>query len=266
MKSRFTIALGCAAVFAVGCATDEADGGTQGAASSEWIQLFNGTDLSGWTAKISGYELGENPRNTFRVEDGLLKVAYDEYDEWNGEFGHLFYAEPFSDYVIRVEYRFLGDQLPGAPGWALRNNGVMIHSQSPESMGLDQDFPISIEAQLLGGNGVDPRPTGNLATPGTHVVIDGVLVTQHVTNSTSETYHGDRWVTVEIEVHGDSLIRHLVEGVVVLEYTSPQLDDSPESLELAEEAGTSRLTHGWIAIQAESHPIEFRKIELRRFR
>ncbi len=274
MTVRLTLAIVCSASTMAACATDDGDRVDQPAATAEvqsgadgeWIQLFNGTDLSGWTPKISAYELGEDPRNTFRVEDGLLRVVYDEYEAWGGEFGHLFYAEPFSHYVIRVKYRFVGEQLPGAPGWAFRNNGVMFHSQSPESMGKDQDFPISIEAQLLGGNGVDPRPTGNLATPGTHVVIDGELVTQHVTNSSSETYHGDQWVTVEIEVHGDSLIRHIVEGKVVMEYTSPQLDDSPGSLELAEETGTSRLTQGWIAIQAESHAIDFRKIELRRLK
>jgi hypothetical protein len=264
MKLRIAVAFISAVLLVSACTSDEAERAEGEPSQAEWIQLFNGTDLSGWTAKISGYELGENPGNTFRVENGLLKVVYDEYDEWGDEFGHLFYEEPFSHYLIRVEYRFVGDQLPGAPDWAFRNNGVMLHCQAPETMGVDQDFPVSIEAQLLGGNGVDQRPTGNLATPGTHVVIDGELETQHVINSTSQTYHGDVWVTVEIEVYGDSLIRHVVEGDVVMEYSSPQLDDSPESLALAEQAGTNRLTRGWIAIQAESHPIEFRKIELRR--
>lgn len=264
MRSCPLTALVWAVLPLMSCTSEGSEQADVEPASDEWIQLFNGTDLTGWTPKISGYELGENPRGTFRVEDGLLKVVYDEYEEWGEEFGHLFYEEPFSHYVIRVEYRFVGEQLPGAPDWAFRNNGVMLHCQAPESMGIDQDFPVSIEAQLLGGNGTDPRPTGNLATPGTHVVIDGELVTQHVTNSTSVTYHGDRWVTAEMEVYSDSLIRHLVEGEVVMEYSGPQLDDSPESSALAEAAGTNRLTQGWIAIQAESHPTEFRKIELRR--
>ena len=274
MTVRLTLAILCGASTMVACAADDADrvdrpeasAEVQSGSDGEWIQLFNGTDLSGWTQKMSGYELGEDPRNTFRVEDGLLRVVYDEYETWDGEFGHLFYAEPFSHYVIRVEYRFVGEQLPNAPGWAFRNNGIMFHSQSPESMGLDQDFPVSIEAQLLGGDGVEDRPNGNVATPGTHIVIDGELVTQHVINSTSSTYHGDQWVTVEVEVRGDSVIRHIVEGEVVLEYTNPQLDDSPAAQPLAEEAGTTRLTQGWIAIQAESHAIDFRKIELRRLK
>ncbi len=45
----------------------------------EWIQLFNGKDLTGWTPKIAGYEAGVNFANTFRVEDGMIRVRYDGY-------------------------------------------------------------------------------------------------------------------------------------------------------------------------------------------
>ncbi|MCJ7681854.1 MAG: DUF1080 domain-containing protein, partial [Candidatus Aminicenantes bacterium] len=169
---------------------------------SQWISLFNGKDLDGWIPKFAGSETGINPNNTFMAEDGLLKVSYSDYEEFRGEFGHLFYKTPFSRYILRIEYRFIGEQLAGGPSWGFRNSGVMIHSQSPDSMGLNQSFPVSIEAQFLGGNGTDERSTANLCTPGTNVVMDGELITQHCTNSTSRTYHGDEWVTVEIEVNG----------------------------------------------------------------
>lgn len=229
--------------------------------ASEWVQLFNGKDLSGWDVKITGYELNDNYKNTFRVEDGLLKVSYDEYEDFNGEFGHLFYNEKFSHYILRVEYRFVGEQVPGGPDWAFRNSGAMLHSQSAESMGLDQEFPVSIEAQFLGGRGEGERTTANLCTPGTHVVMDGELVTEHCINASSKTYHGDQWVTIEMEVRGDELIRHVIDGETVIAYSQPQIggefvtDDFP----LAE--GTP-VTEGYIALQAESHPIEFRKVEL----
>jgi hypothetical protein len=229
--------------------------------SSDWMPLFNGKDLTGWAPKISGYELGVNYKNTFRVEDGLLKVSYDEYDNFHGEFGHLFYEKKFSHYILRVEYRFVGEQVPGGPDWAFRNSGAMLHSQSPESMGLDQDFPISIEAQFLGGGGEGKRPTMNLCTPGTHVEMDGKLVTEHCINSTSKTYHGDQWVTVEMEVRGGELIRHIIDGETVIAYSKPVLggefltDDYP----IAEGAP---VTEGYISLQAESHPIHFRKVEL----
>ena len=227
-----------------------------------WIQLFNGKDLTGWKIKITGHELGDNYGNTFRVEDGVLKVAYDKYEKFNGKFGHLFYHEPFSNYRLRVEYRFVGKQVPGGPGWAFRNSGIMIHGQSPESMAKNQKFPASIEVQLLGGRGSGKRPTGNLCTPGTHVVIDGKLVTRHVINSSSETYHGDQWVTAEVDVRGNT-IKHIVEGKTVLVYTDPQLDERDGDAQKLLKAGQDKmLRRGTISLQSESHPVEFRKVEL----
>ncbi len=233
--------------------------------SQEWMQLFNGTDLTGWTPKITGYELGDNFGDTFRVENGILKVVYDAYDTFDGRFGHLFFAESFSNYVLRVEYRFVGEQVPGGPDWAIRNSGIMIHGQPAESMQRDADFPVSIEVQLLGGDEATERPTANLCTPGTHVVMDGELVTQHCTNSISKTYHGDQWVTVEVEVRGNALVRHLIDGDVLIEYSEPQLDESdPVARQLA--AGGIMLSGGSISLQSESHPVEFRRVELRRLR
>lgn len=237
----------------------------QEAPREEWVQLFDGKDLAGWKAKIAGYEPGENFADTFRVEDGLLKVSYAGYPEFGGRFGHLFYEEPFSDYRLRVEYRFVGEQVPGAPEWAYRNSGVMIHGQAPESMHKEQEFPVSIEVQLLGGDGTNPRHTANLCTPGTNVAMNGELVTRHCTDSTSETYHGDRWVTVEIEVHGNRLVRHWIDGKIVLEYAEPQLDErDPDARALLEAGAPKRLDHGTISLQSESHPIEFRRVELLR--
>jgi Domain of Unknown Function (DUF1080) len=234
-------------------------------APPEWIQLFNGRDLEGWDVKITGRDLNDNWANTFRVEGGLLKVRYDGYDAFNGRFGHLFYREPFSHYIIAVEYRFVGDQAPGGPGWALRNSGIMVHSQSARSMGKDQDFPISIEVQLLGGAGSGERPTANLCTPGTHVVMDGKLFTPHCLNSRSKTYRGDQWVRVEVVVLGDSLIRHIVNGDTVMEYTKPQIGGgSVSGFDPAVKRDGTPLTAGYIALQSESHPIDFRKVEIRK--
>ncbi len=229
----------------------------------EWIDLFNGKNLDGWTVKIAGYDAGDNYKNTYRVEDGILKVCYDEYEKFDGEFGNLFYLLPFSNYVLRMEYRFTGQQVPGGPGWAFRNSGVMIHSQSPESMGKSQNFPVSIEVQMLGGDGEKPRSTGNLCTPGTNVVIDGTLRTEHCISSTSETYHGDQWVTLEIAVRGNRQIKHIVNGQTVITYSQPQLDPKDEDAKKLIKDGKLLLSEGYIALQAESHPVEFRKVQLR---
>jgi hypothetical protein len=228
-----------------------------------WIQLFNGKDLNDWNIKITGFPLNENFGNTFRVEDSLLKVRYDQYEKFDGKFGHIFYKHPYSHYKIRVEYRFVGDQVPEGPGWAFRNSGIMIHGQSAESMELNQDFPVSVEVQLLGGNGKDERSTLNVCTPGTNIVMNDSLWTQHCTNSTSKTYPGDQWVTVEVEVQGDSIIRHLIDGQTVLEYTDPQLDErDPNYRKLLPPDGNKLLKKGSISLQAESHPVDFRKVEL----
>jgi len=231
--------------------------------AGEWIQLFNGKDLDDWTVKITGYPVNENFGNTFRVEDGLLKVSYDQYEKFDGRFGHLFFKQPYSNYRLRVECRFVGEQTPGGAGWAFRNSGLMLHGQTPESMKKDQDFPVSIEVQLLGGSGSGKRSTANLCTPGTHVVMDGKLIKQHCTNSSSETYDGDQWVTVEVEVRGNKVIKHFVEGDLVLSYNQPQLDDSDaDAKPLIEKQGGVMLSGGTISLQSESHPVQFRKVEL----
>jgi len=231
----------------------------------DWVQLLNGRDLQGWDVKITGRDLNENWGNTFRVEDGLLKVRYDGYDAFADRFGHIFYREPFSYYIVAVEYRFVGEQAPSGPAWALRNSGVMVHSQSAGSMAKDQDFPISIEVQLLGGSGAGggERATANLCTPGTHVVMDGKLFTPHCVNSRSKTYHGEQWVRVEVVVLGDSLVRHIVNGDTVLEYSRPQIGGGVVNhFDPAVKQDGKALTGGYIALQSESHPIDFRKVEV----
>lgn len=231
----------------------------------DWIQLFNGKNLDGWVPKFRGSPLGENYADTFRAADGVLRVAYDKYVKFDDRFGHLFYQRrKFSHYIIAAEYRFVGEQVAGGPDWAVRNNGLMLHSQSPESMGRDQDFPISIEMQVLGGlpNG-KPRSTANVCTPGTQIVRNGAMVKGHCTNAKTETYSGDVWVRVEVEVRGGGTITHRINGQTVLEYEQPTIGGGEvNGFDPAVKVDGTPLTEGYIAIQAESHPTEFRKIEV----
>lgn len=261
---RCNVRLGMLALVAcavtVGSAQNKVD-------QKDWIQLFNGRDLKDWTVKFAHYPLGENVNDTFRVENGLLEVRYDKWPTFDDQFGHIFYREPFSYYRLAAEYRFVGEQVRTSRtdlGWAIRNNGLMLHSPDPKTMMKDQDFPISIEVQLLGGlsNG-KPRTTANLCTPGTNVVMDGALVTRHCINSKSKTYDGDQWVRVEVEIRGDELVRHIVDGETVLEYTKPQIGGGNVSpVDPAVKVDGTPLTGGFIALQAETAPIDFRKVEL----
>lgn len=229
----------------------------------EWIQLFNGKDLQGWDVKITGYDLNDNYGRTFRVEDGVMKVAYDQYDQFGNRFGHIYSREKFSHYIIAVEYRFVGQQLRGGPEWGLRNSGIMVHSQSARSMGKNQDFPISVEVQLLGGTGSGSRPTANVCTPGTEIDMNGTMVDKHCVNSSSKTFHGEQWVRAEAMVLGGASIKHMVEGETVLSYEKPRIGGGAvNNFDPAVKKDGMPLEEGYIALQSESHPVEFRKVEL----
>ena len=225
-----------------------------------WIPLFNGKDLTGWTMKFTGEKLGTNLLDTVRVKDGMIQMNYEKWEMFNGRFGHLFYKSPYSSYRLRCEYRFTGEQTLGGPGWAYRNSGLMLHCQDPATMRLDQEFPVSVEVQLLDGFG---RPTANLCTPGTNVEMNGRLHRQHCTNSTSQKFDGEQWVQVEVRVD-ESGVRHFINGKEVMSYSRPQLDSSdPDGKALLEKRkGESLLTGGWIALQGESHPVDFRNIKI----
>lgn len=229
-----------------------------------WRPLFDGKSLKGWTPKIKGYKLGENFGQTFRVKDGVIQVNYDGYGgQFNDRFGHLFAKGTYSKYRLRLEYRFTGEQVPGGPGWAWRNSGIMIHGQDPKTMALDQDFPVSAEVQLLGGDKEGERHTANLCTPGTNVVMDGQLVTRHCTDSISPTFRGDQWVKVEVEVDGNKLVHHLVNGTEVLHYEHVQYDPTDATAKPLIHNGHLQISGGSISLQSESHPVEFRNIEIK---
>jgi hypothetical protein len=256
---RITIAfISLVALFRVDAAVAQAE-------REEWIQLFNGRDLTGWTPKITKHELGENYADTFRVENGVLKVSYADYQAFEGRFGHLFYEKPFGYYRLRVEYRFVGEQAPKGPGaWAVRNSGVMFHSQNPRTMRRDQDFPISIEAQFLGGlSDGKPRPTLSMCSPGTDVVYRGAIYAQHCLSSASRTFEGDQWVQAELIVLGSGAVTHIANGETVLEYALPQYGrQDVTNFDPAAKPDGELIESGYLALQSESAPIEFRKVEL----
>ena len=235
-------------------------------AATDWQPLFNGKNLDGWIPKIKGYPAGINYGNTFRVEDGLLKVRYDEDygGVFDGRFGHLFTQDTFSYYSVRAEYRFAEPQIADGEGWATRNSGLMLHGQRALQMGLDQDFPISLELQLLARTDDNDRPTANLCTPGTEVDFEGAQLTPHCLNSASATYPGDAWVTVQADVYGDSLLIHYVNGEEVLRYTNPRIGGGVVAgYNPTFKVDGRALSSGTISLQSESHPIDVRRIEIR---
>jgi Domain of Unknown Function (DUF1080) len=230
----------------------------------DWQTLFNGKDLKNWTVKIFHHEVGDNYGNTFRVEDGIMKVRYDQYDSFNNRYGHLYYDTPFSYYHLVVEYRFVGEWRKDAPSYTIKNSGVMFHSQDPRSMPKEQDWPISVELQFLAGLGDGkPRPTGNMCSPGTDVVFKGQIDPRHCIESTSKTYEGEQWVRAELIVLGDSLITHIINGDTVLQYSKPQIGGGvANGFDPKIKQDGKLLSTGFIAMQSEGQPIDFRKVEI----
>jgi hypothetical protein len=233
--------------------------------TSKWIKLFNGKDLTDWFVKIQHHEVNENFGHTFRAEDGIIKVRYDQYGDFNDQFGHLYYKIPFSYYHLKLEYRFVGALQQGAPSYTLRNSGVMFHSQDPRTMPKEQDWPISVEFQFLGGLGDGkPRPTGNMCSPGTHIVYQGKLDERHCIDSASKTYDGNQWVKAELIVLGDSCITHIINGDTVLRYSKPQIGgEVVNRFDPAMKQDGKILKSGFIALQSEGQPVDFRNIEIK---
>jgi hypothetical protein len=232
--------------------------------ADEWHSLFNGKDLSGWTAKIAKHRVGENYANTFRVEDGVLKVGYDKYGKFDDQFGHLYSNQPYSNYILRLEYKIGGSAIADSPPWAKLNSGVMVHSQSPLSMRVEQAFPVSMEFQFLSVGATAGRQTGNVCTPGTNLEMKGKVLEDHIIDSSSKLFPLDEWVTAEIEVRGNDEIIHRINGVEVLRYQHPQLDPRDADAQALIAAGAPlQLAFGHIALQAESQPIWFRNIRIK---
>lgn len=236
-----------------------------------FVSIFNGKDLTDWTIKIAGEELDHNYKDTFVVEDGILKVTYDNYETFEDKFGHLFYDTPHSHYILRMDYRFVGEQCKGAPSWTYINSGVMLHSQSAASMSLEQQFPTSVEAQTLGVplENNRKRTTANVCTPGTTVFYNGKLDRRHCISSISPTFQGDQWVAIELEVHGHDKMIFRINGKDVFELEKPQLDagdkrDDYAAKKLIEaRGGEIDLSDGYIALQAEGAPVQFRNIRIK---
>ncbi len=232
---------------------------------NEWVALFNGKTLDEWIPKFHHHEVGENYANTFRVKDGIIQVNYEDYTSFDERYGHLFYKEPFSSYHLKFEYRFTGEWMEDAPEYTYRNSGVMFHSQAPETILKEQDWPISVEYQMLAdAEDGNPRPTGNMCSPGTEVFFEDEMDPRHCIESSSETYAYDEWVKAELIVYRDSLVIHKVNGKKVLEYTKPQIGGgvvngfNPEI-----KKDGQLLTEGYIGLQAEGQGVEFKDIKIK---
>jgi len=261
-RAALAVVMGCLSLGVISTA------GAEEVKAGPWRPLFDGRTLEGWTPKIAKHPVGENHQQTFVVDQGAIRVSYAGYDTLNGQFGHLFYKTPFKAYRLRFTYRFLTEGgLADTPAWARSNSGVMFHSQSPESMTVDQSFPVSVEFQLLGKDGGAPRPTGAVCTPGITITFDGVKAKEHCTPSANApTIPDGTWTKVELEVRPNGEVFQKIDGVVVHHYAGLTLDPDDTVAGGAKPyilaRGAKPVTEGYIALQSEGHPIEFKDIEI----
>ena len=244
--------LACLACLA--CAGEDAPRAPDG--EGVWIPLFDGETLDGWTPKIAGYPLGEDPLDTFRVEDGAIQVSFDRYgDDYADRFGTLIYAVPYRHYRLRLEYRFTGEQVPGAPDWAERNSGVLYHMQPPETVPRDEGFPVSLEAQFL-AEGAHAPTTGNMCSIGTSVVVDGARPDDHCLLGAVPARPLGQWVRFELQALPGGEFRHLIDGAPSITYSDARYDEPHDW------ADGMAVTGGAFGLQSESHPVAFRNVEI----
>jgi hypothetical protein len=254
------VAVATVAVCLGACAT------AAGPSGPGWRSLFDGKTLDGWTPKIRGFPLGENYRDTFSAGNGVLKVSYDKYDKFGERFGHLFYKAPFRAYKLRLEYRFIGETPTDTPAWAIANNGVMIFSQDPKTMAVGDSFPVSVEAQILGLAAGQNRTNGNVCSPGTNIVMGGKLITEHCINSAVPAAPNGEWVKFEVDAFPSGEVVEWQNGVETIRFSDVQLDPDGRMANskpvIAAAGGKLALDGGYICLQSEGAPIEFRHIEI----
>ncbi|WP_028376186.1 DUF1080 domain-containing protein [Leeuwenhoekiella sp. MAR_2009_132] len=235
-------------------------------AENEWEILFNGKNLDGWEAKFFHHDLGDNYANTFRVIDSAIVVSYEDYDTFDNRYGHLFYKQPYESFHLKFKYKFTDEWMQDAPSYTYRNSGVMFHSQDPKTILKEQDWPISVEYQMLAeAEPGKPRPTGNMCSPGTDVFYKGQKSNDHCISSSSKTYTWDTWIEADLIVYKDSLVIHKVNGEQVLEYTKTQTGgEVANGFDPQYKVDGKPLTSGYIGLQAEGQGVIFKDIKLKK--
>ena len=260
---RTTMALTATALLIGACAAPDGDEGEVASSAtkpetraSEWVSIFDGESLDGWTPKIAGYPLGENFGDTFRVEDGMIKARFDQYgDDFAQRYGLLVYETPYEHYRLRLEYRFTGEQTPGGEDWAELNSGVIYHIQPLETIPQDAGFPVALEAQFL-AEGAHAPTTGNMCSLETSVVVKNERPDDHCILSDIPARPKDHWVRFELEAAPGGIFRHYIDGELAFEF-SEAIFDVPQDW-----ADGMSVDRGFFALQSESHPVDFRNIEL----
>lgn len=239
--------------------------------NSGWRPLFDGKTLNGWTTKLVGYPAGQDRLQTFRVKDGVLYISYDQYEgDLKGRVAHLFTRESFRAYRLSLDYRFVGDEFPNSPRPVNPpvNNGVLFHAESAEQMELNQPYPISVEAQLVGPDPQGtPRTTGNFCERAMKMFRQDKLMPHCILSDAVPSPLG-AWIHFDLEVTADGRVTEFINGKPVVHVDRIELNPDrtdtrlPVHSSIAAAGGKLLVTGGHIALQSEGHPTEFRNIRI----
>lgn len=221
-----------------------------------WVNLFNGKDLTGWVPLIHKSKVGENYMDTFRADsvNKVIRIAYDKYpnQSFDGRIGNLYYNKRLTNYRVRVTYRFIEPQAKNPVSWGRNNSALMIFAVDPYTITGDPQLPPMIELQLLGS------PSAGGTTSPNYCDLGGMSMQQHSARcgnngSGKAPNPANQWTTVEAEVH----VTGVTKVFQLPDTTNPaQTMSGPRYMNQA-------VTGGFVALQSESQPIEFKDILLK---
>jgi len=182
--------------------------------------LWNGRDFTGWVRYVPDATVDVN--DIWRIRGGAIYCK-------GVPNGYIRTEKKYKNYHLHLEWRWAEEPT---------NSGVLLHAQGPEKV-----WPLCIECQLMAGKAGDFVLIGG---PG--ITVDGVdrqnaekqFVVVDKKASTSEKPAG-QWNSYDIHCKGGA-IRCYVNDV------------------LQNEGTDATLTSGWICLQSEGSPIEFRNI------
>ncbi len=167
--------------------------------NAEFISLFNGTDLTGWTPAT------ENP-DSFSVENGTLIVK--------GGRSHLFYTGNVNEGSFKnFELKLQAKPFPGA------NSGVYIHTQYQDTGWPNNGYECQVNSTHK-----DSKKTGSLYAvvnilvlkPGEKEPKVGVNIKHDAAPSTD-----GEWFDYHITVIGDKITIR-VNGETLVDYIEPE--------------------------------------------
>jgi hypothetical protein len=209
------------------------------ARAGEYRDIFDGKSLDGWV--VEGTAKDKMGRMMWSVSDGRIVCL--------GEgFGFLRYdRREFSDFTLRVEYRFI----PASGGKPPANSGLGIRTGRFDPARSRETRPsyAAFEVQLLDDAGRPPSAHGT-----------GSLY-RYKSPTANPARPAPEWNIIEVACAGPRIAIRL-NGRAILEADQSELADV-KTKPSAAPAPKDKPRAGYVALQSHSGRVEFRKVQIR---